>query len=1042
MIPRPNLKWARPLAMAMAMVLLLPLVSMIVPVFEHANVQALPPAMGDWFVNSDESLSDADIILTGNLTIVFGGKLTLDNVTIRMNCTFNGQFNISVRTGGTFTMRNSTVAPIDFLQRFRYNFNVGIGSTADIIDSQLIAIGEGNLTRPNTLGLYVESSDVRLINNVFTRINILYMATAIGIGPLASPTIIGNEISALYPSGITAILGSKSLIKDNDIAASGIGITCLSSSPRIVSNDISSNLIGVQLTSSDVEMERNLISQNLYAGINANASEIHLYKDQFVDNVNDIIMNVTGLEARRIETSGGTNGIEIENGGSKAIRFINSSLSSNGDNDLTINNSKVRMLNTEFERDRVALLSNNTELFVEWYLNVSVSYVSGAPAIGATVSVEDIDNLTVHQGLTNDNGAMKWLEVEEYHQVGDNVTERTPHEVIASKAQITSKVEVVIDRSLDLEIELDDVPPVVNINEPTEGLMSNSSVVEFKGNATDNGQISIVEYRLKGASWYLANGTDEWNFTLSLQDGSHHLTVRATDLGGNKGSSEINVSVDTLAPVLSIMDPKDGALLNASPVQVEGKTEPGADLRLEGSNESIAVETNGDFSFLFDLTEGENVITLVAIDAAGNEVERTITVTLDTVPPKLILTSPTDGLITNSSTVTIKGWTDTDGTVTVNGLPIMLDTTGNFTHSLLLSDGNYTFTIISKDLAGNMVILTRTVIVDTIAPGLDITVPENGLLTNKTLIAVKGRAQTDIVHINQMVAEPVPDPTAGWWLIDELYPLDEGVNELVIEAKDEAGNMEVIKLTVTLDTTPPTLTVTEPEDGHKTRKKQVNIIGTTEPGATLSIGGQLVTDTDGTFSVPYNLVKGENTVTITATDDAGNEASKTIKVIRQEMEHETTSLGDNYGLVLVLIIFLVVVVFLLFYNFAVGRRSREKEEQEVEEELEMDEPEDLDEDKLEELKALDGDEEELDGLPPGPPPERSTLVLGGQHIEPASWRDTSVQDFSKPMEMDLKEEVKEEERPRPKKRSEKETFKKTKMKKVTKKKGKKRTKKD
>jgi hypothetical protein len=293
-----------------------------------------------------------------------------------------------------------------------------------------------------------------------------------------------------------------------------------------------------------------------------------------------------------------------------------------------------------------------------------------------------------------------------------------------------------------------------------------------------------------------------------------------------------------------------------------------------------------------------------------------------------------------------------------------------------------------------------------------------------------------------MLVEPVPTSPAGWWLIDELYPLEEGVNELVVEARDEAGNIEVIRLTVTLDTISPALTIIEPLDGFKTKKEQVNIIGTTEPGATLSIGGQLVTDTDGSFSVPYNLVKGDNMVTITATDDAGNTASKTLKVTRQEMEHQTTSLGDNYGLLLVLIIFMVIIVFLLFYNFAAGRKNN-VEEEEVEEELDMDEPEDLEEDKLEELKALDVDEEELDTLPPGPPPERSTLILGGQHIEPASWRSETVHDFSKPTEMETKEEEKEEEeRPKPKKRSEKEMFKQKKMKKVTKKKGKKKGKKD
>jgi hypothetical protein len=84
------------------------------------------------------------------------------------------------------------------------------------------------------------------------------------------------------------------------------------------------------------------------------------------------------------------------------------------------------------------------------------------------------------------------------------------------------------------------------------------------------------------------------------------------------------VAMDESPPSVTIDAPEDGATVNSSTVVVSGFTEPGAGLVVN----SIVVEVQDDGSFECSvvLVEGENVITAVATDEAGNRASISITV--------------------------------------------------------------------------------------------------------------------------------------------------------------------------------------------------------------------------------------------------------------------------------------------------------------------------------------------------------------------------------------------------------------------------------
>ncbi len=84
-------------------------------------------------------------------------------------------------------------------------------------------------------------------------------------------------------------------------------------------------------------------------------------------------------------------------------------------------------------------------------------------------------------------------------------------------------------------------------------------------------------------------------------------------------------------------------------------------------------------------------------------------------------------------------------------------------------------------------------------------------------------------------------------------------------------------VTVTRDSSAPSVDVASPIDGSTTSSGQITVAGRAEAGSTVRIKNATVgsaanapTDTDGSFSAPMVLVNGQNTLTVTATDTAGN----------------------------------------------------------------------------------------------------------------------------------------------------------------------------
>lgn len=155
---------------------------------------------------------------------------------------------------------------------------------------------------------------------------------------------------------------------------------------------------------------------------------------------------------------------------------------------------------------------------------------------------------------------------------------------------------------------------------------------------------------------------------------------------------------DVVPPSLVVTSPSEVRTNNSS-VTVAGTTEPGARVTISGTPASVSAD--GSFSTVRTLTEGANVLVVVATDDEGNANTVARSIVLDTVAPALVVLSPADGATTDTPTVTVTGATEVDASLVVNGLLVAVASDGTFALEVALHEGSNTIATTATDPAGN-----------------------------------------------------------------------------------------------------------------------------------------------------------------------------------------------------------------------------------------------------------------------------------------------------------------------------------------------------
>jgi hypothetical protein len=99
--------------------------------------------------------------------------------------------------------------------------------------------------------------------------------------------------------------------------------------------------------------------------------------------------------------------------------------------------------------------------------------------------------------------------------------------------------------SVTVTVGNDTAAPTVTVSSPNAGATVSGAVV-LSGSATDDTAVASVTVSVDGGSWHPASGTTSWTYTwdsTTVADGSHTLTIQATDSSGKTTSAAEAVTV-------------------------------------------------------------------------------------------------------------------------------------------------------------------------------------------------------------------------------------------------------------------------------------------------------------------------------------------------------------------------------------------------------------------------------------------------------------------------------------------------------------------
>jgi large repetitive protein len=274
---------------------------------------------------------------------------------------------------------------------------------------------------------------------------------------------------------------------------------------------------------------------------------------------------------------------------------------------------------------------------------------------------------------------------------------------------------------------VDTTAPVAPVlTSPDDGSVTGSDSVTVGGTAEQGSVVEVYDGDVsKGVTTTDAGGA-WWKSITSVADGSHTYTAKATDAAGNTSaaSNARTVTVDTAAPETVMGTSPVGSTAATSALLTFSADEPGS--RFECSLDAAGFGPCASPVTYNDLTEGPHTFEVRATDPSGNidptPAGRTWTVDT-TAPAAPVLTSPDDGSLTASSTVTVAGTAEPGSVVEVYDGAVSKGVTtadggGVWSKTLTAADGVHTYTARATDAAGNdsAVSSARTIAVDTTAP--------------------------------------------------------------------------------------------------------------------------------------------------------------------------------------------------------------------------------------------------------------------------------------------------------------------------------------
>jgi len=192
-----------------------------------------------------------------------------------------------------------------------------------------------------------------------------------------------------------------------------------------------------------------------------------------------------------------------------------------------------------------------------------------------------------------------------------------------------------------------------------------------------------------------------WSYSYNLSEGTNNISITSRDAAGNESAPITTIiTLDTSAPGAPTLDAVVSPT-NISPQTLSGTKEATTSI-LINNTEVIPANSSTTWTYDFNLSEGENNISITSKDSAGNESSKaTVKIILDSILP----TTPTLNEVitpTNISIQPLSGTKETNSSIWINGVEVVsLNSSTVWSYSYNFSEGNNSISLTSRDTVGN-----------------------------------------------------------------------------------------------------------------------------------------------------------------------------------------------------------------------------------------------------------------------------------------------------------------------------------------------------
>lgn len=470
--------------------------------------------------------------------------------------------------------------------------------------------------------------------------------------------------------------------------------------------------------------------------------------------------------------------------------------------------------------------------------------------------------------------------------------------------------------SATVTFTVDTMPPIVVITHPTNGQYLDPLAIWVNGTVTDlnkgtlQPQINSTEFSL--ITWDPITGAFAFKNNTAIPDGSIFIKASFTDLAGKTGNATVYFMLDTTAPVVTITYPTEGTYLDGIEVIWINGTfiEKNFDIAGLAINGTFAYVTHtwnpitceGTFAFKNTsvLADGTYQMMVSLTDKAGKTGFETVTFSVDTVPPIVDITYPTNGQYLNTTTIWVNGTIAELNKGThqpqINNPAFSLlswdAATGAFAFrsDAAIPEGTISVAVNFTDLAGKTGTATVYFILDTTLPIVNITYPTGGAYLNAPILWINGT----ITELNKGTFQPsINDSrlsltfwnsTTGVFAFENSTAISDGLISLRVSFADLAGNTGFGTVFFTLDTTAPIIAITTPLNSLYVKGSvwiNATIVEINPFSYIIAINGTSVSSGSGQVSWQWLTTiyaDGAYVVNVTATDAAGNNGSDAVTV--------------------------------------------------------------------------------------------------------------------------------------------------------------------